>query len=125
MFHLCEKLKVEILADKNGGLMRLLGVELGAPDATSEPRCQRFAGIVEDGILLKLVRTNDARLAPHMPFLSAPFPEITEPLTVIIGSHMRREWSNSQPSCGCLMHRACSSSGNAYTRLQQPRLKLD
>ena len=48
--------QVELLADKNGGLMRLLGVEIGAPDSTNEPRCQRFACIVEDGILLKLVR---------------------------------------------------------------------
>jgi len=47
---------VELLADKNGGLMRLLGVEIGEPDATTEPRCQRFAAIVDDGILLKLVR---------------------------------------------------------------------
>ena len=46
---------VELLADKNGGLMRLLGVEIGAPDASTEPRCQRFAAIVEDGILMKLV----------------------------------------------------------------------
>ena len=47
--------QVELLSDKNGGLIRLLGVEIGAPDATNEPRCQRFAAIVEDGILLKLV----------------------------------------------------------------------
>ncbi|GAX81262.1 hypothetical protein CEUSTIGMA_g8694.t1 [Chlamydomonas eustigma] len=45
---------VELLADKNGGLIRLLGVEIGSPDSSSEPRCQRFAAIVEDGILLKL-----------------------------------------------------------------------
>lgn len=49
--------QVEVLADKNGGLMRLLGVEIGAPDSTTEPRCNRFAAIVEDGILLKLVST--------------------------------------------------------------------
>ena len=47
--------QVEVLADKNGGLMRLLGVEIGTPDSTTEPRCHRFAAIVEDGILLKLV----------------------------------------------------------------------
>lgn len=46
---------MEVLADKNGGLMRLLGVEIGTPDSTTEPRCHRFAAIVEDGILLKLV----------------------------------------------------------------------
>ena len=47
---------LELLADKNGGLVRLLGVEIGEPDATNGPRCQRFAAIVDDGILLKLVR---------------------------------------------------------------------
>ena len=46
---------VEMLADKNAGLVRLLGVDLGAVDSTSEPRTQRFAAIVDDGILLKLV----------------------------------------------------------------------
>lgn len=46
---------IELLADKNGGLMRLLGVEIGTPDSSTEPRCQRFAAIVEDGILMKLV----------------------------------------------------------------------
>ena len=56
MCYIDMRLQVELLADKNGGLMRLLGVEIGAPDATNEPRCQRFACIVEDGILLKLVR---------------------------------------------------------------------
>ena len=59
---------VEILADKNGGLMRLLGVEIGEPDATNEPRCQRFAGIVEDGILLKLVSAQHSKgLLQHLP----------------------------------------------------------
>ena len=46
---------VEMLADKNAGLVRLLGVDLGAVDSTTEPRTQRFAAIVDDGILLKLV----------------------------------------------------------------------
>lgn len=51
-------LQVELIADKTGGLVRLLGLEFGDPSATSGPRCQRYAGIVEDGILLKLVRTS-------------------------------------------------------------------
>eukprot|EP00195_Chlamydomonas_chlamydogama_P003685 CAMPEP_0202915788 /NCGR_PEP_ID=MMETSP1392-20130828/66677_1 /ASSEMBLY_ACC=CAM_ASM_000868 /TAXON_ID=225041 /ORGANISM="Chlamydomonas chlamydogama, Strain SAG 11-48b" /LENGTH=218 /DNA_ID=CAMNT_0049607963 /DNA_START=61 /DNA_END=714 /DNA_ORIENTATION=+ len=56
--------KVELIADKNGGLTRLLGVEIGLPESTSEPRCQRYAGIVEDGILLKLkVEKSPAELA--------------------------------------------------------------
>lgn len=44
--------QVCVYADRNGGLARLLGVDLGGDD--SSPKCQRFAGILEDGILLKL-----------------------------------------------------------------------
>lgn len=50
---------VEMLADKNAGLIRLLGVDLGHVESTSEPRTQRFAAIVDDGILLKLVSRDD------------------------------------------------------------------
>lgn len=39
-----------VLADKDQGFMRLLGLELGA----SGPPCQRFAGVVDNGILLRL-----------------------------------------------------------------------
>lgn len=58
--------QVEVLADKNGGLMRLLGVEIGTPDSTTEPRCHRFAAIVEDGILLKLVGAGGGMLGAVM-----------------------------------------------------------
>mmetsp|Transcript_28814 Transcript_28814/g.73481 ORF Transcript_28814/g.73481 Transcript_28814/m.73481 type:complete len:235 (-) Transcript_28814:447-1151(-) len=44
---------VELLADRNGGFIRLMGLELGDA-AASGPKCQRFAGIVEGGILLKV-----------------------------------------------------------------------
>lgn len=40
------------MADPNGSFMRLLGLEL---ESGAGPKCQRFAAIVEDGILLKLV----------------------------------------------------------------------
>lgn len=43
--------KFNVYADSNGGFVRLLGLDL-----SQGPKCQRFAGIVEDGILLKLVR---------------------------------------------------------------------
>jgi len=46
--------QVELLADKNGGFVRMLGFELGITEGTG-PKCQRFAGIVDDGILLKVV----------------------------------------------------------------------
>ena len=39
-----------VLADKDQGFMRLLGLELGP----SGPACQRFAGVVDNGILLRL-----------------------------------------------------------------------
>lgn len=46
--------QVDLLADKNGGFVRMLGFELGVAEGTG-PQCQRFAGIIEDGILLKVV----------------------------------------------------------------------
>lgn len=45
-------LQLQVLADRNQSFVRLLGVELG-PEG---PPCQRFAGVVDGGILLKLVR---------------------------------------------------------------------
>ncbi|KAG2482671.1 hypothetical protein HYH03_018408 [Edaphochlamys debaryana] len=45
--------RVELLADRNGGLVRLLGLEIGTPES-SGPKCQRYAAVVEDGVLLKL-----------------------------------------------------------------------
>jgi peroxiredoxin len=41
---------LQVLADRNQSFVRLLGVELG-PEG---PKCQRFAGVVDGGILLKL-----------------------------------------------------------------------
>lgn len=46
---------MEIYADKNGGVVRMLGLELGSGEAAG-PKCQRYAAIVENGVLLKLVR---------------------------------------------------------------------
>ncbi|GFH11124.1 peroxiredoxin, type II, partial [Haematococcus lacustris] len=45
--------KVELVSDKGGAFVRLLGLELGS-QAEGGPQCQRYAGIVEDGILLKV-----------------------------------------------------------------------
>lgn len=45
-------LQLQVLADRNQSFVRLLGVELGPEGAP----CQRFAGVVDGGILLKLVR---------------------------------------------------------------------
>jgi peroxiredoxin len=39
-----------VLTDKDQGFMRLLGLELGP----TGPQCQRFAGVVDNGILLRL-----------------------------------------------------------------------
>ncbi|KXZ42739.1 hypothetical protein GPECTOR_121g440 [Gonium pectorale] len=46
--------KVQLLADRNGGLVRLLGLEIGSPEGGPGPKCQRYAAVVEDGVLLKL-----------------------------------------------------------------------
>lgn len=47
--------KMELLADRNGSFMRLLGLELALPESKDAgPKCQRFAAIVEDGILIKV-----------------------------------------------------------------------
>ncbi len=42
------------MADKNGGLVRLLGLEIETPESAGL-KCQRYAAVVEDGVLLKLV----------------------------------------------------------------------
>lgn len=47
-------IQVELLADGNGGFVRMMGFELGIAEG-SGPKCQRFAGIVDDGVLLKVV----------------------------------------------------------------------
>uniref|UniRef100_A0A061S719 glutaredoxin-dependent peroxiredoxin n=1 Tax=Tetraselmis sp. GSL018 TaxID=582737 RepID=A0A061S719_9CHLO len=41
------------VADTNGGFTRLLGLDLAEPSAPG-PRSQRYAGIIENGILVKL-----------------------------------------------------------------------
>ncbi len=46
--------QVKLAADPSGGFIRLLGLELGV-GAQSGPKCQRFAGIVDNGVLLKVV----------------------------------------------------------------------
>lgn len=55
--------KVEIYADKNGGVVRMLGLEIGSGEGAG-PKCQRYAAVVEDGVLLKLkVESEPAQLA--------------------------------------------------------------
>ncbi len=46
--------QVRLLADRNGGLVRLLGLEIGEPGEQGI-KCQRYAAVIEDGVLLKLV----------------------------------------------------------------------
>lgn len=46
--------KVTVAADTNASLTRMLGVELGEPNRAG-PKSLRYAAILEDGILLKLV----------------------------------------------------------------------
>lgn len=47
--------QVEIYSDANGGFMQLLGTEMLAIEAPAPSvKCQRFAAIVDDGILCKL-----------------------------------------------------------------------
>ena len=54
--HVSTTWQLELLADRNGGFMRLLGLELADPESGEKgPKCQRFGAIVEDGILIKLV----------------------------------------------------------------------
>jgi hypothetical protein len=43
--------QLQVLCDRNQSFVRLLGLELG-PEG---PPCQRFAGVVDGGILLRLV----------------------------------------------------------------------
>jgi peroxiredoxin len=45
--------KVTVAADAQGGLTRLLGVEMGALDAPGA-RSQRYAAVITDGVLLKI-----------------------------------------------------------------------
>lgn len=47
--------KVTVAADANGALTRFLGMEQGAVDAPG-PRSLRYAAVVDDGTLLKVVR---------------------------------------------------------------------
>ena len=46
--------QVQVVADSSGAWTRYLGLELGAPGAPG-PRSLRYAAIVDDGVLLKLV----------------------------------------------------------------------
>jgi hypothetical protein len=48
-------LQVKVAADANGSWTRYLGLELAPPDQPG-PRSLRYAAIVDDGVLLKLVR---------------------------------------------------------------------
>ena len=45
---------VTVAADTRGALTRFMGMELGAPDAPG-PRSQRYAALIDDGLLLKIV----------------------------------------------------------------------
>ena len=51
LLHWCQ---VKVATDANGSWTRHLGVELGQPDQPGA-RSLRYAAVVDDGILLKLV----------------------------------------------------------------------
>lgn len=46
---------LQVVSDPNGAFTRFLGMEQGAPDA-SGARSLRYAAVVDDGVLLKVVR---------------------------------------------------------------------
>jgi peroxiredoxin len=49
-------MQLEVLADRNGGVMRLLGMDtVGEASVPDGVKCQRFAAVVDNGILLRLV----------------------------------------------------------------------
>jgi peroxiredoxin len=52
--------QLHLVSDKNGSFIRMMGLELG-DEASKGPKCQRFAGIVEDGILMKVVSGGGGR----------------------------------------------------------------
>lgn len=49
--------KVTVAADTQGGLTRLLGMEVGEINAPGA-RSHRYAGVIQDGVLLKIVSDN-------------------------------------------------------------------
>jgi peroxiredoxin len=49
---------VQVLSDRSGAFTRLLGLE--QPAGPEGPPCQRFAAVVDNGILLRLVRPEAA-----------------------------------------------------------------
>lgn len=51
--HSCRVTQVQVLSDKSGAFSRLLGLE--QPAGPQGPPCQRFAAVVDNGILLRLV----------------------------------------------------------------------
>lgn len=47
---------LQVVSDPNGAFTRFLGMEQGTPDAAGA-RSLRYAAVVDDGVLLKVVRT--------------------------------------------------------------------
>ena len=51
----CPGMELQVLADKTGGFVRMLGVEAPAEKvAAGHPPCLRYAGVVDDGVLLRI-----------------------------------------------------------------------
>jgi peroxiredoxin len=51
----CPGMELQVLADKTGGFVRMLGVEAPADKrAQGHPPCLRYAGVVDDGVLLRI-----------------------------------------------------------------------
>lgn len=47
----------QVVTDPNGAFTRFLGMDQGAPDAAGA-RSLRYAAVVDDGVLLKVVRSS-------------------------------------------------------------------
>jgi peroxiredoxin len=51
----CPGMELQVLADKTGGFVRMLGVEAPADKrAEGHPPCLRYAAVVDDGVLLRI-----------------------------------------------------------------------
>lgn len=54
--------KIQVVSDPNATFTRFMGMELAAPDAAG-PRSQRYAAVVDDGVLLKVVSAGGVAFA--------------------------------------------------------------
>lgn len=76
--------KIQVVTDPNAAFTRFLGMELAPPGAPG-PRSQRYAAVVDDGVLLKVVSLQGARI-----------------------SRDARQTATEAASCGSRDHRLCA-----------------